>query len=181
MSKKFSTAQYSYRMYKQETLAILEGLHKWEDKLLGRRFWIITNHQALQFFSSQAQLSNCQIQWMEYLSRFHFEITYVQGHKNVVVDALSHYYESLPENTVVPVDDWVKVDECLDPDHDDLPMASWVAVCVTKPVCQQEAIPVVEQPTKVGDPTIGSSTWNSGSPREPLHISLIGEKFTDLL
>src|SRR5258708_24730399 len=34
--KKFSLAQMSYRTYEQETLAILEGLLRWEDKLLGR-------------------------------------------------------------------------------------------------------------------------------------------------
>src|SRR5258706_6384526 len=34
LSKKFSSAQHSYRTYEQETLAILEGLLRWEDKLL---------------------------------------------------------------------------------------------------------------------------------------------------
>jgi hypothetical protein len=56
MSKKFLTAQYLYRTYEQETLAILEGLCKWEDKLLGRQFCVIMDHQALQFFASQAHL-----------------------------------------------------------------------------------------------------------------------------
>ena len=34
LSKKFSNTQSSYRTYEQETLAILEGLSRWEDKLL---------------------------------------------------------------------------------------------------------------------------------------------------
>jgi hypothetical protein len=71
---------------------------------------------------------------MEYLSRFNFEITYVSGHKNVVADVLSRYYESLPEGTIVPQDDWVHIDECLDPDHDDLLLESWVAACTTQPL-----------------------------------------------
>jgi hypothetical protein len=35
MSKKFTTAQINYRVFKMETIAILEALIKWEDKLLG--------------------------------------------------------------------------------------------------------------------------------------------------
>jgi hypothetical protein len=35
MSKKFSSPQMSCYTWEQETVAILEGLLKWEDKLLG--------------------------------------------------------------------------------------------------------------------------------------------------
>jgi hypothetical protein len=35
MSKKFMDAQWNYRVFEQETLAILEALLKWEDKLIG--------------------------------------------------------------------------------------------------------------------------------------------------
>jgi hypothetical protein len=36
MSKKFMSAQRSYKTYEQEALAVIESLMKWEDKLLGR-------------------------------------------------------------------------------------------------------------------------------------------------
>ncbi|KAG6818407.1 hypothetical protein H0H92_002749, partial [Tricholoma furcatifolium] len=35
MSKKFTSAQQNYAVHELETLAILEALLKWEDKLLG--------------------------------------------------------------------------------------------------------------------------------------------------
>jgi RNase H-like domain found in reverse transcriptase/Reverse transcriptase (RNA-dependent DNA polymerase) len=35
MSKKFTTAQINYQVFEMETIAILEALLKWEDKLLG--------------------------------------------------------------------------------------------------------------------------------------------------
>ena len=35
MSRKFTTAQRAYRVFEMETIAILEALAKWEDKLLG--------------------------------------------------------------------------------------------------------------------------------------------------
>ena len=35
MSKKFTSAQHNYRVLEMETIAILEALLKWEDKLIG--------------------------------------------------------------------------------------------------------------------------------------------------
>ena len=70
MSQKFTNAQTSYRTYVQETLAILEGLMKWEDKFLGCPINIMTDHKALEFFETQGHLSNHQIQWWEYFSHF---------------------------------------------------------------------------------------------------------------
>jgi hypothetical protein len=50
MPKKFKDAQYNYQVFEMETLAILEVLLKWEDKLVGRKFTIVTDHRALEFF-----------------------------------------------------------------------------------------------------------------------------------
>jgi hypothetical protein len=44
MSKKFTSAQHHYRVFEQETLAILEALLKWEDKLMGYRVHVVTDH-----------------------------------------------------------------------------------------------------------------------------------------
>jgi RNase H-like domain found in reverse transcriptase len=43
-----------------ETLAILEAMHKWEDKLVGQRIHVITDHKALEFFKTQTKLSSRQ-------------------------------------------------------------------------------------------------------------------------
>ena len=50
-------------------LAILEALLKWEDKLLGFPFKIVTDHEALTYLSTQQKLLSQQIQWTDYLSR----------------------------------------------------------------------------------------------------------------
>ena len=57
MSKKFTGAQMNYRVFEMETIAILEALLKWEDKLIGNRLNVITDHRALEFFKTQRQLS----------------------------------------------------------------------------------------------------------------------------
>ena len=93
MSKKLSDAQQNYRMFEHETLVIIEALLKWEDKLLGFKFKIITDHKALRYPKTQWKLSSRQIHWIDYMSWFNTEIIYAKGSENHVADCLSHYYE----------------------------------------------------------------------------------------
>jgi hypothetical protein len=41
-------------------IAILEALLKWEDKLLGCRILVVTDHKALEFFKMQWHLNSRQ-------------------------------------------------------------------------------------------------------------------------
>ena len=52
MSKKLSNAQQNYRTFKHEILTIIEALLKWEDKLLGFKFKIVTDHEALGYLKT---------------------------------------------------------------------------------------------------------------------------------
>ena len=81
-------------MFEHETIAILEALLKWEEKLLGYHIHVVMDHKALEFFKMQRKLSSRQTCWMEYLSRFDFDIRYIKGITNKVADSLSCYYES---------------------------------------------------------------------------------------
>lgn len=60
-SRKFTPAQVNYATHEQEILVVLEALMKWEDKLLGREFLVITDHRTLEFFKTQPNLSRRQI------------------------------------------------------------------------------------------------------------------------
>ena len=121
MSRKFKEAQQNYRVFEMETLAILEALLKWEDKLVGRKFTVITDHQALEFFSKQKHLSGRQARWAEYLSRFDFEVVYVKGQYNIVADCLSRYYSMDLPGEAHADHQYVSADLRLDPDGEDLP------------------------------------------------------------
>ena len=57
LSKKFSNAQHNYRTHEHETIVVLEALMKWEDKLLGRKFTLVTDHKGLEYFKTQPILS----------------------------------------------------------------------------------------------------------------------------
>ena len=53
LSKKFSDAQHLYyKTHEHETIAVLEALMKWEDKLLGRKFILVTDHKGLEYFET---------------------------------------------------------------------------------------------------------------------------------
>jgi hypothetical protein len=121
MSKKFSSAQQHYSVHEMEMLAILEALQKWEDKLVGKRIHVITDHKALEFFKTQSRLLSRQQRWTDYMSRFDFDITYVKGEYNKVADCLSHYDENDTPEDVVEFHDYVQIDRKLDPNREDLP------------------------------------------------------------
>ena len=126
MSKKLTDTQQNYQMFEQETLAIIEALLKWEDKLLGFKFTIVTDHEDLGYLKMQRKLSSRQVQWVDYMSRFDATIVYVKGTENQVVDCLSRYYEdgggeTAPEESV----EWANTDAQLDPEGDNLPHDRW--------------------------------------------------------
>jgi hypothetical protein len=121
MSKKFTAAQMNYRVFEMETIAILEALLKWEDKLLGRKLLVVTDHKALEFFKTQRRLNSRQARWMEFLARFDFDIQYVKGETNLVADALSRYHENDNWDDVYDAAQYVNADKRLDPEGEDLP------------------------------------------------------------
>ncbi|KAF8237542.1 hypothetical protein L208DRAFT_1246828, partial [Tricholoma matsutake] len=69
----------------------------------------------------QPCLSSRQTRWMDYLTRFNFDIRYVKGTLNKVADALSRYYKHDYLTEVPELHDYMNADVCLDPEHDDLP------------------------------------------------------------
>ncbi|KEP46697.1 putative Ty3/Gypsy polyprotein/retrotransposon [Rhizoctonia solani 123E] len=132
-SRKFNPAQMSYRTHEQELLAIIEGLLKWEDKLLGRQFKVLTDHNSLKWLKTQPDLSRRQVRWLEYLSRFDFEIEYIPGASNGIADALSRRYESDTKDDVREEHEYVSADRRLDPEGEDSPGILAMAGCIRRP------------------------------------------------
>ena len=122
MSKKFMNAQRSYFTYEHETLAVLEALLKWEDKLVGRAFTIVTDHEALKFFKQKDHQAARPIRWSQHLERFRYEVEYIKGQSNTVSDALSRWFEHHDDDEC-DESDFVTADVRLDPEGDDLPQA----------------------------------------------------------
>ena len=123
LSRKFSSAQRSYPTYEQEALAILEGLMKWEDKLMGRKFTVVTDHKSLEFFKKSSNPSPRRVRWLDYMSRFNYTVRHVPGKDNKVADCLSRYFENDNADDFHPVQEYVNTDVRLNPDWDHLPQS----------------------------------------------------------
>jgi hypothetical protein len=61
MSQKFTDAQHHYRTYEHETIAILQVLLKWEDKLMGYHIHVVSDHESLKCMQMQCHLSSQQV------------------------------------------------------------------------------------------------------------------------
>ena len=128
LSKKFSSAQQNYHTHEHEIIAILEALIKWEDKLLGCKFVIVTDHKSLEYFETQPHLSSRQTRWWECISHFNFTIQHVDGMTNRVADCLSHYYKTdWPDETHV-AHEFVFADAKLNPEAELLPVQQYVEI-----------------------------------------------------
>ena len=90
MSKKMLDAETRYPVHEQEMLAIVCALSHWQHYLMGAEFTVWTDHQSLQYWSTQQRMSMRQIRWNERLSTYgKLDIRYVQGATNAVADGLS--------------------------------------------------------------------------------------------
>ena len=69
-------------------MAIMHALTKFRQYLVGSKFLVKTDHNSLKYFLEHKDLSECQQKWVMKVQAFDFDIDYVKGKKNIVVDAL---------------------------------------------------------------------------------------------
>ncbi|MCO5574932.1 hypothetical protein L7F22_028727 [Adiantum nelumboides] len=88
-SRRLSSDEQILGIYEKELLAILHALDSWKHYLLGTPFILRMDHQSLKYFMTQTKLSDKQMRWANFLSRFKFHIAHIAGKHNQVADALS--------------------------------------------------------------------------------------------
>ncbi|MBW0464339.1 hypothetical protein O181_004054 [Austropuccinia psidii MF-1] len=98
-SHKLLPAELSYDINQKELLGIVWALKRWRAFLLSlsSSFDVLTNDSSLQHFMTSNILTCCQACWAEFLSQFHFSITYFPGCLATLPDALSHWDNIYPE------------------------------------------------------------------------------------
>ncbi|MBW0556660.1 hypothetical protein O181_096375, partial [Austropuccinia psidii MF-1] len=101
-SRKLLPAELNYEIHDKERLGIVWALKHWRAFLLSlsNSFEVLTNHSSLQYFMSSKVLTHCQACWDEFLSEFHFTITYRPGRLATLPDALSRQDKVYPERGV---------------------------------------------------------------------------------
>ncbi|MBW0584089.1 hypothetical protein O181_123804, partial [Austropuccinia psidii MF-1] len=101
-SRKLLPAQLNYEIHDKELLGIVWALKCWRASLLSLSysFEVLTDHSSLQYFMSSKVLACRQARWAEFLSEFHFSITYRPGRLANLPDALSRQDNVYPERGV---------------------------------------------------------------------------------
>jgi transposase InsO family protein len=96
-SKRHTAAETNYPIHDKEMLAIIRALEAWEGPLRSvRKFTVISDHRNLQWFQKSQRLSERQIRWAGYLSKFNLEIRFRPGRQNSRADALSRREQDIP-------------------------------------------------------------------------------------
>ena len=97
ISSSLTKSQRNYQIYDKELLAIKVALEEWRHYLEGARhqFIIYTDHKNLTFPRKPEMLSQRQIRWYEFLSRFDFKLIYRAGKKSGKPDLLSRRSDHL--------------------------------------------------------------------------------------
>ncbi|MBW0579116.1 hypothetical protein O181_118831 [Austropuccinia psidii MF-1] len=98
-SQKRIPVELNYEIHDKELLGIVWALKRWRAFLLSLSspFEVLTNHSSLQYFMSSKVLTLRQARWDEFLSEFHFSITYRPGRLAILPDALSCQDNIYPE------------------------------------------------------------------------------------
>lgn len=110
-SKSFSEAQTKYFTYDRELLGIYMAIKHFRRLIEGREFTVYTDHKPLMHaFDKKLSLDDTprRIRYLDYISQFSTDIQHINGHKNVVADALSRVIETL---TLPSAIDWHEVEK----------------------------------------------------------------------
>ncbi|MBW0489041.1 hypothetical protein O181_028756 [Austropuccinia psidii MF-1] len=101
-SHKLLPAELNYEIHDKELLGIVWALKCWRAFLLSlsNSFELLTDHPSLQYFMSSKVLTCRQACRAEFLSEFHFTITYCPGRLATLPDALSRRDDVYPERGV---------------------------------------------------------------------------------
>jgi hypothetical protein len=81
--------------------------------LLGIKFRWYTDHKGLTYLLKQKGLTGRQARWLEKIGEFDFEVHYVPGEQNTLVDALSRMYSEDKSGTVRAQSEYTVHDEGL--------------------------------------------------------------------
>lgn len=67
----------------------MHALAKFRQYLVGSKFTVKINHNSLRYLLEQKELNERQQKWVSKVHAYNFDIEYVKGKNNIVVDALS--------------------------------------------------------------------------------------------
>jgi hypothetical protein len=94
MSRGLGVTKQSWSTYAKKMLAIVEAIRLWRPYLLGKKFFILTDHCSLKYFLQQRVATPEQQKWVIKLLGYDYEIVYRPGRENSAANALSRRADS---------------------------------------------------------------------------------------
>ena len=88
-SRTLSKAERNYCVTDRELLAVRYFIEYYKQYLMGRKFTVRTDHQALKWLYSMKEPKDRIARWLETLSTFQFEVEYRPGAKHGNADGMS--------------------------------------------------------------------------------------------
>ena len=92
ISRTLNKAELNYDTSEKELLAIIWTVKRLRQYLLGRKFIIQTNHQALTWLFNVKDPSSELMRWRLRMEGYYYYIVYKNGKENLAVDALCRIY-----------------------------------------------------------------------------------------
>jgi hypothetical protein len=94
-SRVLEDAKTRYSTYDREFLAVVYFIHYWRPYLLGKHFYLYTDHYALKYVLTNPDPPGRIIRWLIKLQDYDFTIIYKKGKLNTNADALSRLSQPL--------------------------------------------------------------------------------------
>lgn len=88
-SRKFSKKELVYPTVEKELCAVVFAFNKLRKFLMGRRFELLTNNNAVMWLLKKSECSSRLQRWTVCLQEFDFSVKHIAGKLNTVADTLS--------------------------------------------------------------------------------------------
>lgn len=105
-SRCLNPAEMNYGITEKEALAMVSAIGYFRPYLYGRRFTVVTDHQALVYLQNNRAPTGRLARWIAQLMEFDYDVKYRPGSKLVNADALSRYPVASTVNTISAKFDW---------------------------------------------------------------------------
>jgi hypothetical protein len=99
-SRKLKEHEKKYATHDLELVAIVHALRKWRHYLTGKKFELRTDRNGFKYLIDQPNLNARKNRWLEFLSKYDFDIKHIKGKENKVVNALNRKVHELCATTV---------------------------------------------------------------------------------
>jgi hypothetical protein len=99
-SRKLKEHERNYATHDLELEAIVHSLNMWRHYLMGKIFELRTHHSGLKYLFGQPTLNARKSIWLEFLSKYDFDIKHIKGKENKVVDALNRRVHEMHATTI---------------------------------------------------------------------------------